>query len=131
MNTSVMTRQEKLLYHQIYPAKLLADWIPGMGTIYLMWRHQLVATLVITFGLAFLATFLVIQAVDLKPYRDSRFGRYLKKYMSPFWQGVRFSGQVMIWIGAWDHRWWLMGLGLFVIIFGWAHGLIFPQKSSS
>ncbi len=128
MNES-MSMQEKILYHQIHPLKLLADWVPGLGSIYLMWRHKLTATLLFTFIPAGLGSLLVIKTANLEPYRDSTFGHYMKQYMTPLWEGERFLGQVIIWIGGWRHSWRVIFLGLLVVIVGWGNGLLNPKKS--
>ena len=130
MSPSTMSLQEKTLYHQIHPLKLLADWLPGLGSIYFMWWHQLVVTLLITFIPAILASLVVIKTANLEPYRESKFGRYIKRYMTPLWMGVRFGGLVIFWIGAWLHSWWLIFLGLLVVILGWVNGLLFPNQSN-
>lgn len=124
-----MSMQEKILYHQIHPLKLLADWVPGLGSIYLMWRHKLAATLLSTFIPAGLGSLIVIKTANLEPYRESTFGRYMKRYMTPLWEGVRFFGQVIMWIGGWRHSRRLIFLGLLVVILGWANGLLIPKKS--
>ncbi len=123
-----MSMQEKILYHQIHPIKLLADWVPGLGSIYLMWRHKLGMTLLSTFIPAGLGSIYVIKIADLEPYRKSPFGRYLEQCMTPVWEGVRFLGMVVMWIGGWLHSWRLIFLGLLVVLFGWANGLFFPKK---
>ncbi len=129
MNES-MSRQEKILYHQIHPIKLLADWVPGLGSIYLMWRHKVAATLLSTFIPAGLGSLVVINKVDLEPYRKSKFGVYMKRYMTPLWQGVRFIGMVIMWIGGWGHSWRLIFSGMAVVILGWANGLLLPDMKS-
>ncbi len=128
MNES-MTLQDKVLYHQIHPLKLLADWVPGLGSVYLMWRHKLAATLLSTFIPAGLGSLVVIKTADLEPYRQSRFGQYMKRYMTPPWEGVRFLGMVIMWAGGWRHNWRLILSGLLVVLLGWANGLIIPRKS--
>ena len=129
MNES-MSLQEKILYHQIHPLKLLADWVPGLGSIYLMWRHKLAATFLVTFIPAGLGSLVVIQTANLESYRKSTFGQYMKRNMTPVWEGVRFLGQVIMWIGGWQHSWRLIFLGLLVVILGWANGLLIPKKSA-
>lgn len=128
MNES-MNLKEKILYHQIHPLKLLADWVPGLGSIYLMWRHKLGATLLSTFIPAVLGSLIVIKTADLEPYRNSKFGHYMKRYMTPLWEGVRFCGMVIMWIGGWRHSWRLIFSGLLVVTLGWANGLLIPNRS--
>jgi hypothetical protein len=41
---------EKVLYHQIHPAKLTADVSGSLVSTYLMWRHKFVAALLSAFG---------------------------------------------------------------------------------
>jgi hypothetical protein len=74
MNES-MCMQEKILYRQIHPLKVLTDWVPGLGSIYLMWRHKLAATLPSTFIPAELGSLTVIKTANLEPYRTSTFGQ--------------------------------------------------------
>ncbi len=93
-----------------------------------MWRHKLAATLLSTFIPAGLGSMVVIKTADLEPYRKSTFGRYMKQYMTPFWEGVRFLGMAVMWIGGWLHSWRLIFMGLIVVLFGWANGLIIPKK---
>ncbi len=127
MNES-MSQQEKILYHQIHPIKLLSDWVPGLGSIYLMWHHKLAATLLSTFIPAGLGSLYVINTVDLEPYRESRAGYYLKRYMNPLWEGVRFTGMLIMWIGGWRHSWRLIISGFLVVVLGWSNGLLIPRK---
>ena len=73
-----MTREEKLLYHQIHPLKLLADWTAGFVALPLLWRHRLRAALLASFG----------------------------RYMTREMQGVRLAGYLIMSLGAWHRRLW-------------------------
>ncbi len=123
-----MSWQEKILYHQIHPLKLLADWVPGLGSIYLMWQHKLAATLLCTFIPAGFGSLIVIKTADLVPYQNSKFGQYMKRYMTPLWEGIRFLGMVVMWIGGWRHSWRIIFSGLLVVILAWANGLVMPRS---
>ena len=42
-----MTQQEKYLYHQIQPLKLVTDWSTGLLALYFFWLHQIIANIII------------------------------------------------------------------------------------
>ena len=42
-----MTLQEKILYHQIHPFKLFTDISAEFVSLYLFWRHKLIAGIVL------------------------------------------------------------------------------------
>jgi len=42
-----MTLQEKVLYHQIHPLKLITDWGTGLAALYLFWQHALFGALLL------------------------------------------------------------------------------------
>lgn len=44
-----MNQQEKILYHQIHPAKLFVDWSTGMLALFFLWQHSLIGALIIMF----------------------------------------------------------------------------------
>ena len=123
-----MTREEKILYHQIHPLKLLTDCIAGFAALFLLWRHRLRAALLVTFVPPILASALIIRYVDLEPYKRSPFGRYVRLYMTREMEGVRFAGYLIMMLGAWHRGPRLISLGLLVILFGWFRGMLFPQE---
>jgi hypothetical protein len=95
-----MTREEKILYHQIHRLKLLTDWSAGFAALPLLWRHRLRAALLPISVPPILASVLIIRYVDLEPYKRSAFGRYLKLYMTKEMQSVRFVVILIIRLGA-------------------------------
>lgn len=125
-----MDFQEKSLYHQIHPIKLLADWLPGPLSLYLLWRRQPLKSLVIAIVPGVITSFIILNVADLEPYKHSAIGRYVKVYMTPQMQALRLAGQVVMWLGAWYRRPWLIVSGLLVILYGWFNGLIFPRRAA-
>ena len=113
-----MDFEEKVLYHQIHPAKLAADIGGSLVSTYLMWRHKFVAA-VLT---AAMASVLVFRYADLEKRKRSPFGRYVRRYMNRRVEAWRFSGQVVIWGGAWYRAGWLMPIGLGIVVAAWASG---------
>jgi hypothetical protein len=83
---------EKVLYHQIHPAKLTADVSGSLVSTYLMWRHKFVAALLSAFGPATIASVLVIRYADLEKRKHSPFGRYMHRYMNRRVEAWRFFG---------------------------------------
>jgi len=123
-----LTAQEKYLYHQIHPAKLATDWGTGFVALYLLWRHELIAALIVMFVPAMVASFLIVRYVSLASYKQSAFGRYVKRYMTRAMEAIRIAGNVSMMIGAWYHLLWLPVAGLLVILFGWFRGLVLPNS---
>ncbi len=113
---------EKVLYHQIHPAKLAADIGGSLVSTYLMWRRRFVAAMLGAFAPAALASVLVIRYADLEKRKRSAFGRYIRRYMNRRVEAWRFFGQVVVWGGAWYRRGWLLPIGWGIVIVAWASG---------
>ncbi len=124
-----MTGQERVLYHQIHPLKLGADWSTGALSFYLLWRHRLRAALLVQFVPAIIVSGAMVRWADLESQKQSALGRYVARYMSPTMQMVRFAGNVVMSIGAWYRRPALLLLGLLIILFGWFRGKLFPAAA--
>ena len=78
-----MTPQEKALYNQIHPLKLFTDISVEVISLYLFWKRKLFADLLVIFLPPIIASLLIMQWVDLEPYKYSAFGNYLRTYMTP------------------------------------------------
>ena len=124
-----MNLEEKILYHQIHPLKLFTDWSSGIIALYPFWQHYLVLGLIIALVPAPIVSFLLVRFANLEKYKESSFGKYIRKYMTRQAEAIRFAGYAMIAVGAWYHVIWLIPLGLIIILFGWLRGLIFPGRS--
>ena len=119
-----MDFNEKVLYHQIHPAKLAADVSGSIVSTYLMWRRRFVAAMLAAFVPAGVASILVIRYADLERRKHSRFGRYMHRYMDRrVLDAWRFFGQVVMWVGAWYRVGKLVPIGLAIAVAAWASGL--------
>jgi len=119
-----MDFQEKVLYHQIHPAKLAADVSGSIVSTYLMWRRRFALAMLAAFVPAVVASVLVIRYADLERRKDSRFGRYMQRYMDRrVLDAWRFFGQVLMWVGAWYQVGKLVPIGVATVIAAWVSGL--------
>jgi hypothetical protein len=117
-----MDFDEKVLYHQIHPAKLAADVSGSLVSTYLMWRRRFVAAMFAAFVPAVVASVLVIAYADLERRKHSPFGRYMHRYMNRRVEAWRFVGQVVIWVGAWHRVGKLVPIGWAIVVGAWASG---------
>jgi hypothetical protein len=124
-----MKLEDKILYHQIHPLKLLTDSSVTPVALYLLWRHKLLAGLGVAFLPPMVASYLILRYVDLEPYRRSSFGQYVGRYMTREMEAVRSIGAVVMFTGAWTRRAWLMPFGLVIVLLAWFRGLIFPNAA--
>ena len=121
-----MDRPDKVLYHQIHPAKLLTDWVTAFIAAYLLWQHALLPALIIGFIPSIIATALIIRFADLERLKDSSAGRYVARYMTRSMEVVRSVGAAVFWLGAWIHRPEVMIIGIASIVLAWARGKLWP-----
>jgi hypothetical protein len=119
-----MDFNEKVLYHQIHPAKLAADLSGSIVSTYLMWRRRFAWAMLAAFVPAVLASVLVIRYADLERRKHSRFGRYMQRYMDRrVLDAWRFFGQVLMWVGAWYRVGKLVPIGVATVVAAWVSGL--------
>jgi hypothetical protein len=114
---------EKVLYHQIHPAKLAADIASSFISTYLLWRRRFGLAMLIAFVPAILASALVLRYADLERLKQTPFGHYIGQFMNRRIEAWRFAGQIVMWVGAWYHQFWLIPAGLMAIIAAWMSGL--------
>lgn len=112
----------KYLYHQIHPVKLLTDWGAGLAVLPLLWHHRLRPALLVCFVPGFIVSGALMRWANLEPYKQSAFGRYVKRSMTRKMEAVRLIGYLLMALGAWYRRPVLIPGGLLVILFGWFHG---------
>jgi hypothetical protein len=124
-----MDRAERALYHQIHPAKLTADVTAELASTVLLWRHRLVAGLLVRLVPPVVASAIVMcRTADLERLRASAAGRYLRNHMTPQAQGVRAFGDVLTAVGAWRRRPVIIVAGATLIAGGWLAGLLAQER---
>lgn len=114
-----MLPQEKLLYHQIHPAKFLTDWGAGLFALYFFWKRALLVGLLVAVVPPLVVSGLLIRFASLEKYAESRSGQFVKKHMTRARELLRLAGYVVMAFGAWYHLPWLILAGFLVILFAW------------
>jgi hypothetical protein len=123
-----MKLRERILYHQIHPLKLVTDWSAAVAAAGLLWHRQLGWALLVGFAPAVLVSLYLVCFVDLRPQKESRFGRYVGRYMTRPLEAVRFLGLGLFWLAAWYRIGWLLPVGLLVIVVAWLRGVLLPRR---
>ena len=126
-----MHLQERILLHQVHPAKLAVDWGTGLGATWLLWDQRLVAALVVGFVPSILVSLYLIFRVDLTRYRDTPLGRYFLSPRTRPGDSLRLFGLVVMWAGGWYTSLPLVLAGLAVILFAWGKGLLAQKPGQS
>ena len=126
-----LTLEEKKIYSQIHPVKLLTDIVTGFGAVYLLWLHYLFVAVCIAFIPSTAVSLVLIAKTDLEKYKESPFGGYVRKHMSSKssdW--IRFAGFVVMLMGGWINVLPLSAAGFMIILFVWMKGLIFGRSQT-
>ena len=122
-----MTLHERVLYHQIHPLKLFTDIGVTFPACYCLWRHHLLAAVAFALLPPIIVSAVLIAAVDLERYKQSAFGRYLASYMSREMEALRLFGFMVVAVGSWFHRVWLLPCGVAIVLLAWARGFIWRK----
>ena len=123
-----MDLEEKKLYHQLHPVKLLTD--VGVTPFFLaeLWRHQVVAALVVGFVPPVCVTLWMMRwPPNLERIRDSAAGAYLRKYMTPSVEAARLLTLLPMAYGAWVHAVSPIALGCGLLALAWGYGPLFRR----
>ena len=119
-----MTLQEKILYHQIHPLKLVTDIFTSVLSTYLLWIQNELGFWITFLIPSLVATLLVIRFANLERLKASRSGRYIRRFMTKKIEILRLAGQIIVWFSAWHH--FLFGVlgGVAVISMAWVSGVL-------
>jgi len=123
-----MNRRERLLYHQIHPGKLLADVATAAVAAALLWLHHPLPALVVGFVPSVIVSVVLVRWGDLEPYRNSRFGGYVRRFMTRGVELARLAGLIPLWGGAWARRPVIMVAGAAWILGCWLWGIGVPSS---
>ena len=126
-----MTRRERLLLHQIHPAKLATDVATSFASTWLLWQGEWATAAAVAFVPSMVVTVVLVAWADLDRLRRTPLGRYVSAHMSGRMQAVRSAGQVLMWAGAAVHVLWVVPFGFMVIVWGWLNGLWAPSAVGS
>jgi hypothetical protein len=118
-----LTFRERVLYHQIHPAKLFTDIATALVAIDLFSRHQLVPGLIIALLPPLLVSAVLVQEGNLGRYRSSQMGAYLRRFMPPWVQAVRLFGVALAFYASWHHVPAGIYGGLALVAICWANGV--------
>jgi hypothetical protein len=117
-----MGLEERILYHQAHPMKLVVDAGAGFGALGLFWAHAWGPAVVLGMGPPALASVLVIGLADLESVARTRLGGYVRRGMILPVQLLRLGGYLLTGYAAWNHSAWILAAGLFLIVSGWLTG---------
>jgi hypothetical protein len=118
---------EKLLFHQVHPAKLATDIGAAIVSLFFLWQHQLLIGLLTHFIPPLVGSAAVICFANLESYKNSRLGAYLVRYMTPTAQLARLAGDLVTVAAAWYQSLAGIAFGLAMIAAAWSYGLVLRQ----
>jgi hypothetical protein len=119
-----MTLREKLLFHQVHPAKLATDIVAAAVSLYFLWQHQLAIGLAMHFIPPPIGSAAVIGFANLEPCKTSDIGAYLARYMTPTAQAIRLAADLITVVAAWYKSPLGIVLGVATIAAAWAYGVL-------
>jgi len=74
-----------------------------------------------------IASVAVMRIANLEPYKNSKLGSYLVRYMNPAAQATRLAGDLVTVFAAWFHSPIGIGAGLAIVLAAWSYGLLPPR----
>lgn len=119
-----LTRDQRVLLHQVHPAKLAVDIGTSVVSNVLLWRHRLAAGLVVRYASPVVGSVLVLRFADLERLARSRAGQYVLQHMPPAMVALRLAGDTLMAVGAWKHRPVWLAVGLVLVVLGWSDGIL-------
>ena len=122
-----MQLADKMLLHQVHPAKIAADVTASVISNFLLWKARPKAALAVRVLLPVTTSLAVLGLADLEALAATARGRYILAHMPPSAQALRLVGDSVMAAGARRHKFTLMLAGAAVIAAGWMHPL-WPQS---
>jgi len=118
-----MRASEKVLVHQVHPAKISADVTASVVSNILLWQGRPRAAVVTRVVLPMAGSAAVLALADLDALARTRRGRYVVAHMPPSAQAVRLAGDAVMGLGAHRRNIALLVTGAAVIMAGWSDGM--------
>lgn len=123
-----LTWEERILYHQIHPAKLVTDIASALAALLLLSSHALAAGLAVALLPPVAVSVWLVRRGELTSQKRSDFGKYVRKWMTPGAQGRRLAGFGAMAYAAWTHSYPLMAFGVALVVHAWTAGLLLRRK---
>lgn len=95
-----MQLADKVLVHQVHPAKITADVTASVVSNKLLWRGRPKAALAVRIVLPVGGSLAVLTLADLDALAQTAQGRYVLAHMPPSAQAVRLDGDALMDLGA-------------------------------
>jgi hypothetical protein len=114
---------DRMLVHQVHPAKIGADVTASVVSNLLLWKARPKAAIAVRVLLPLAGSAAVIGLADLDALASTRRGRYVLAHMPPSAQAVRLAGDALMALGAYRHRAVLLFAGAAVVAAGWSHAV--------
>jgi hypothetical protein len=121
--TPPLLADDRLLSHQVLPAKLAVDVAASFVSNALLWRHHLGLGLLVRFGLPLVGSALVLSFADGEGLRSTPAGAYVLAAMPPGAMAARLAGDALMAVGSWHHQPPAIAAGLLIVVASWSHGL--------
>jgi len=116
-----MTPTDRVLVHQVHPAKIGADVSASVVSNVLLWQARPKAAIAVRVLLPLAGSAAVLRFADLDAIARTGRGKYVLAHMPPSAQAVRLAGDALMGLGAYRHRCTLIIAGAAVVAAGWSH----------
>jgi len=113
---------DRILVHQIHPAKLATDACAAVLSLYFLWQGDLSLGVVAALVPPLIVSGLVLRFVDLEALKQSAIGVYVQRHMTPAMQLLRVGGFLIMAVSAWMHAPLAILAGLAVVASAWLKG---------
>lgn len=122
-----MTKDERHLYHLIHPAKLFADAVGATAALAAFWAGSPAVGVLAAVAVPVIASALLLRRADLEAQKQSRLGRYLRRYFPKSARIQRHAGFAVLAYGTWSKTFLVGVIGAALIVHAWTQGLLIPR----
>ncbi len=123
-----MIPKDKALYHQIHPFKLFVDFATGFLAVYFFWLHDIVTGVLVAFLPSIVISLIMIWTMDFNKQKNSRFGKYVARFMTRQKENLRLAGFAVMLGGGWYQSWGIIIAGFVIVLYSWTYGLFYHSK---
>lgn len=122
-----MQLTDRILVHQVHPAKIGADAIASLISNVLLWMKEPKPAIAVRVVVPVAGSIAVLSLADLDALAKTRRGQYVLAYMPPSAQAVRLAGDVLMGWGAHRRNFTVLVAGAAVIAVGWSYA-VWPRR---